>query len=348
MSLTVTTDNGEELSIPIDFKKYSIIRKIGSGSSSVVFEVKKKLDPTHYSCKVLSRKSLDPVAIGSIEQELRVQSQLQHPNILSIKDVVYTNDLIFIIMDLCNHGDLMTVMTRDSVMCGLMFVRKIIYQIISALDYLHSKNIAHRDIKPDNIMLDSNYDAKLADFGCCETQLNQSLSGVGTLFYISPESLTGQCVDGKAADIWSLGIVIFALSVKFFPWTSQTEDGVIAEIIKGDITIPDTVPTDLTQLIQMCCRLRPQDRATTTDLLNFINSCPYFDFGRSSFKESKSLRITMSSPSILLKRQVQVNRPDDPKLFLKRKLGPIRKNSGSISSSLSSAVVHLPPLIHND
>ena len=98
--------------------------------------------------------------------------------------------------------------------------RRHMAQMIAAVEYLHARSIVHRDIKPDNILLDHNYDAKLCDFGMADFQDAKVFSGRGTLPYMAPEIIEcrGDLYADKAHDVWSLGVTLFVLLTGTFPW----------------------------------------------------------------------------------------------------------------------------------
>lgn len=322
------TDDGEEMMIPMNFGNYRIVSKIATGGSSVVVKVAKKGISEMFACKVMSRLRLGLNPVINIEQELRVQQQLQHENILKILDIVFHEKYLFVITEYCEHGDLMSFLIERPMAISAVFAGKMVRQLTSALVYIHSRGIAHRDLKPDNILLDSSYTLKLTDFGCCETSLNTPLSGVGTLFYIPPESLLGHCNDGAKADIWALGIITYALVVHTFPWRDGDQDKVAEEIINGKIEIPSYISPGMTKLINMCTNKDPELRPTASEIMSYIATCPEFELPQIKASSTKLSQLTISP-------MIKSSKAIDPKKFMGKKAG----SSFSIPKIASSAAI---------
>ena len=189
-------------------KGYNFIKKIGSGATSEVYLVKCNKSLKSFACKVIKRNSLNDIyALSGLERELRLHKMLNHPNIVKLSDVIYTEEKIFLIMDYCANGDLLQQMHENPFFIQVNIL-KIIRQLLSALSYIHSKNIAHHDIKPENILFDDQYNAYLSDFGCAADEITDSQYIGGTPEYMAPEIISGSAKDRRKGDIWSLGVII--------------------------------------------------------------------------------------------------------------------------------------------
>jgi serine/threonine-protein kinase HSL1 (negative regulator of Swe1 kinase) len=143
-------------------------------------------------------------------------------------------------------------------------------QIISGLAYCHRFNICHRDLKPENILLDGNHNIKLADFGMAALQpaghwLNTSC---GSPHYAAPEIIYGRRYRGDRADIWSCGIILFALLTGFLPFDGGDLSNTLRLVKKGDYHLPPWLSIESADLIQRILQKRPEDRIGIQNIWN--------------------------------------------------------------------------------
>jgi len=257
------TESGLEMRIPKVVGKYILEREIGKGASSVVFEARHKLTNVVYACKAVSREFINANdTLMHLEQELRIHMTLKHPHICKIEDVIYQPSCIFVFMEYCANGDMFQWLNKMPLDINLRFVA----QIISAISYLHERGIAHQDIKPENILIDQNWDIKIADFGNCDSTKNcQKLSFYGTVDYAPPEVFQQTIFDKKAIDIWQIGILFFEMFTGYLPW--GTDKSVLPDQITGGlISIPPDVPFVVQKLIKSCAVVNPKERATIEEV----------------------------------------------------------------------------------
>lgn len=258
------------LAIPRFVKNYEVYYPLGSGSTSTVFQARDTRTGEFVALKFVSRKIFDDVKyLQNIEKELRILQRLRCPYIAKYIDTVYLDDYIVIVMELLSGGKLSTYISSVTKKLDDKIYLRWAKEILTALDYLHSNNISHRDIKPDNIAFDSQMHAKLVDFGLStENKLQKCNSFCGTVFYVAPELVTENEYDAKKADIWSFGLTLHTLIFKNppFPFTSQNEffKGIMhidkyMNIKKGSV---------FSSLIEKCLVIDPEKRATARELLN--------------------------------------------------------------------------------
>lgn len=257
--------------VPERFGNYIKIRPLGEGSFAQVFLVRHVQTQEEYACKVYSRESLkNAILLERFERELRVAEYLHHSKVVSTAGVVYTEDFIFLLMEHCNQGDLLHFINNKGALPEEIAYH-IFKQITEGLSYIHDRGIAHRDIKPENILLDDSMNVKIADFGLChEVKERQRLrTPCGSPLYAAPEVLDREEYDGKKCDIWSLGVVLYAMCTGFLPWTEGVTDSqIIGEIIAGVYDIPRFLSPDLRNLLKSLINKDPAKRPSLQEIRN--------------------------------------------------------------------------------
>jgi serine/threonine protein kinase len=269
MSLTFGLGESHVFEIPKRFGQYEYVRTIGTGSFSVVFLVQSVVTRAFLACKVVSRQILSDLNMfDRFEQETRVLSTLSHPNIVRFEEVVFTEQLIFLVMEYCPRGDLYLHVASVS---GLQepHAKRLFYQIASALHYIHERDIAHRDLKPENILLDIDLNAKLADFGLCHNTSPRALlkTPCGSPCYAAPEILLNLEYDGKMADMWSLGVVLYSMVTGSMPWDHTNPIEMYRQIHECQIEIPDYLSLPLRTLLTTILVKDPLQRPTIEKVL---------------------------------------------------------------------------------
>ncbi|KAH0788427.1 CAMK family protein kinase [Histomonas meleagridis] len=255
---------------------YKFIRFLNSGTFGGVWECKSITTGELVACKIVDIENCkNPEFLSHFKKELIIHSQIRHPSITQLLDVIVDKENIYIFIELCDGGDL-----NDAVMSagGLPEnqARHYFKQIMSAISYIHQLGIAHRDIKLENILVTSNGHAKLTDFGLCKQQNPGSLllTTCGTLVYAAPEIIKEEPYDGMKADIWSAGIVLYAMVANHFPWASDESlppERIVHEtarqIISGSIILPEGISFELENLLFNMLNVDPNERPTADDIL---------------------------------------------------------------------------------
>jgi calcium-dependent protein kinase len=224
---------------------YKIISKLGKGSFGSVFKVKNKNTGEIRAMKIIKNTSVndnDGTANQKFLKEIQVLKGLEHPNIIKIFEYYIDNKYHYIITELLTGGELYEAILK----CQKFNEKKAAYimkQILSALNYLHSKNIVHRDIKPENILVQNdpkknkNYldeiHIKLIDFGASNFfKQNEILTlKVGSPYYIAPEVLNKSY--NEKCDIWSAGVVLYVMLTGNFPFVGKTSQKLFENIKSG-------------------------------------------------------------------------------------------------------------------
>lgn len=215
--------------------KYRLIREIGRGGASVVYEgVHPELKRT-VAVKMLNHSLVfDPEFGARFLKEAEIIAQLEHENIVRVFDCESAYATRFIIMEMVPGVDLGKIIETRGPM-DEETVRRVVVQLASALDYAHRRGIVHRDLKPDNVIVHPGRPIKLTDFGLAATVHERGPTSelVGTVQYMAPEQGLGQPCDGRS-DIYALGIVAFEMLTGRVPF--EHEDPY--EVIEQKVTTP--------------------------------------------------------------------------------------------------------------
>lgn len=280
--------------------KYNRIGTIGKGAFAVVYKVTSKYDGRPYAAKELEKRRFvkNGVLDQKVENEMKIMERVQHPNIVRyIENFDWDDRLLIIIMEYVSGGDLGKVITDDGAFPEHM-VQTMSKQLLSALEYLHKNNITHRDVKPDNILINGlePLDVKLTDFGLSKMVDSEQTflrTFCGTLLYCAPEVYTefaeyddngfrsrGQKVRrmpgqryNHAVDVWSLGGVLFFALTTSPPYPVKTGISYSELLHKIMTTNLNTTPLQkygISQagidFLQRMLQRRPEYRATITEL----------------------------------------------------------------------------------
>jgi serine/threonine protein kinase len=236
--------------------------RLGSGSFGVVYKVKSlRWENQEFVVKaMLSQHSLD-------NSEFEVLLGLSHPHILRLYQQWFTDHCHCMTLEYAPGGSLADVLKTSGPLQRPMF-RAIAEQSLIALDYCHSCNFFHGDIKPANILLDAHGRVKLADFGCAGKRTEHGALPIqGSLAYMSPELVRGRSKNGPANDIWALGITFYELVTGRLPWQSKDKTALSAEIMAGFIGFPQTMDSKLRFALQRMLDGSAGRRATADQLL---------------------------------------------------------------------------------
>ena len=270
-------DSDEPLIIPLQFDEYETLEIIGQGAFSVVTQVRNIKNNGIYACKVVPRYLFtDKYDLIRLEHELRIYEQIHHQGIAKHEKTIFTEKFIFVVMEYCPNGTLFQHIKRFKKLSEIEIYRYL-HIIISALQYLHSKGIAHRDIKLENIVFSQDYVPKLIDFGLSVQTLHPKKQGsalretiCGSLNYIAPEVLVGGMHDVYAADVWALGICTYAMCVGEFPFFGSSENDISRMILGSEVNLPSSISPVLRNAIQGMLTKDPAKRLTLDKIKEMI------------------------------------------------------------------------------
>ena len=237
--------------------RYQILRVLGSGGMSIVYEALDTRLNVRRAIKVLHRRFAADVQVRRrFETEAMAQASLRHPNILMVHDVIDDDDGVYLVMELADQGSL----TQKIRAAGPMPPREVVQvgiALAGALQVAHEAGLVHRDIKPENVLIDNHGTVKIADFGIARIvnrTMGMTRTGaiLGTWAYMPPEQREGSATLDHRADIYALGVSMYYLLTM-----QQRSDLHNAEAYEAAF---EGWPPGLAEVIKTACRFRPEDR----------------------------------------------------------------------------------------
>lgn len=206
--------------------RYRILKSIGRGGMADVYLAKDLiLDNEEVAIKVLrTNYQTDQIAVARFQREARAMAELNHPNIVSIRDIGEEDGQQFLVMEYVDGSDLKKYIQDHAPLSNNEVVR-IMEEVLSAMTLAHQQGIVHRDLKPQNILLTKDGTVKVTDFGIAvafaETSLTQTNSMLGSVHYLSPEQARGSKATVQS-DIYAMGIMLFEMLTGHIPYDGDS------------------------------------------------------------------------------------------------------------------------------
>jgi 5'-AMP-activated protein kinase catalytic alpha subunit len=218
--------------------------------------------------KILNRqkiKSLD--VVGKIRREIQNLKLFRHPHIIKLYQVISTPTDIFMIMEFVSGGELFDYIVKQGKLQESE-ARKFFQQIISGVDYCHRHMIVHRDLKPENLLLDHNMHVKIADFGLSNMMMDGEFlrTSCGSPNYAAPEVISGKLYAGPEVDIWSCGVILYALLCGTLPFDDEHVPTLFRKIKSGIFPIPEYLNKQVVSLLCQMLQVDPLKRATVEEI----------------------------------------------------------------------------------
>ncbi|CAD8073804.1 unnamed protein product [Paramecium primaurelia] len=229
--------------------KYQFGQKIGEGTFAQVYIG--ACNNEQVAIKVLQKESLKTDRDKfRVNKEIELLNKVNHPNIVKMKEIVEDEEQIYLITEYVSGGELFDYIVEQQRLTNGE-ARHIIRQLINAIEYLHSLGIIHRDLKPENILMRDNGDICLIDFGLSmEVTTGQLLvTACGSPCYAAPEMLEGKNYDGTKTDIWSCGVILYAMLCGYLPFDEENTQDLYEKIKLCQYTIPNSLHEDARDLI---------------------------------------------------------------------------------------------------
>ncbi|BAT96688.1 hypothetical protein LR48_Vigan02g002800 [Vigna angularis] len=245
--------------------RYQLTRFLGRGNFAKVYQARSLVDGATVAVKVIDKsKTVDAAMEPRIVREIDAMRRLQnHPNILKIHEVLATKTKIYLVVDYAGGGELFSKISR----CGRLpesRARRYFSQLVSALLFCHRHGIAHRDLKPQNLLLDAAGDLKVSDFGlsALPEHLRDNLlhTACGTPAFTAPEVLRRVGYDGSKADAWSCGVILYNLLAGQLPFDDSNIPAMCRRISRRDYQFPAWISKSARSLIHQLLDPNPKSR----------------------------------------------------------------------------------------
>nr|WEX24875.1 CBL-interacting serine/threonine-protein kinase 6-like protein [Nymphaea hybrid cultivar] len=251
--------------------KYELGRLLGHGTFAKVYHARNVVTGKSVAIKVVGKEKI--LKVGMMEQikrEISVMKMVKHPNIVELHEVMATKTKIYFAMEFVKGGELFSKVAKGRLKEDA--ARAYFQQLISAIDFCHSRGVYHRDLKPENLLLDEDGNLKVTDFGLSALSEHMQPDGLlhttcGTPAYVAPEVLAKRGYDGAKADLWSCGVILYVLLAGFLPFQDDNIMAMYRKIYKGDFKCPPWFSSDARRLILKLLDPNPSTRITTAKLM---------------------------------------------------------------------------------
>nr|CAH8867310.1 unnamed protein product [Trichobilharzia regenti] len=231
---------------------------LGRGNFAVVKLGKHSQLAVKVAIKIMNKDLIGSKNLGKVSRELEAMKRCQHPHIIRLYHVMETESNIFMVTEYASKGEVF-----DHISLSHAFTekeaRELFWQIVCAIEFCHNSGIVHRDLKAENLLLDSDFKIKVADFGFCNFFQNDQLLSThcGSPQYAAPELFKGEPYDGTLADVWSLGVILYILVCGSFPFPGESLGDIRTQVLRGLVRFPFYLSTACEQVIRCMLQVDP-------------------------------------------------------------------------------------------
>lgn len=242
---------------------YILGRTLGRGATGKVKLAYHRESGERVAVKIVTKEFLfsSPNMRRKVEREIAIMKLLDNPHVLSLLDVYETTKYLFLVLEHVEGGELFDYLVKRGSL-PLPEAMTFFLQILQGVEYCHAHFICHRDLKPENLLLDANKNVKIADWGMASLMRNGALleTSCGSPHYASPEVIMGKKYDGRCADIWSLGVILYALLTGKLPFDDENMHLLLGKVKSGYFAMPQWLPSDVKDLLQRMLTVDPAKR----------------------------------------------------------------------------------------
>ncbi|GMI72477.1 SNF1-RELATED PROTEIN KINASE 3.8, CBL-INTERACTING PROTEIN KINASE 10, SOS3-interacting protein 1 [Hibiscus trionum] len=251
-------------------QKYEFGNLLGQGNFGKVYYAKSIGTKQSVAIKVIEKEMVRKVGmVDQTKTEISSMSLVKHPNILELYEVLASKNKIYYVMEYADGGELFNEVAKGKLREDM--ARKYFQQLISAVEFCHSRGVYHRDLKPENLLLDDNGTLKVSDFGLSALGVSKHQDGLlhttcGTPAYVAPEVINQKGYDGAKADIWSCGVILFVLLAGYLPFRDSNLFEMYKKISTADYRFPSWFSPDVTKLLSKILNPNPKSRISIAKL----------------------------------------------------------------------------------
>ncbi|XP_020588196.1 CBL-interacting protein kinase 18-like [Phalaenopsis equestris] len=253
-------------------QKYELGRLLGQGTFAKVYYARNVSTNQSVAIKMIDKeKVLKAGLMDQIKREISIMKLVKHPNIVQFYEVMATKTKIYFVMEYVKGGELFSKIARGRLEEDV--ARKYFQQLISAVEFCHSKGVYHRDLKPENLLLDESGNLKLSDFGLSALTESARQDGLlhttcGTPAYVAPEVIGRKGYDGAKADTWSCGVILYVLLAAYLPFHDSNLMEMYRKIEKAEFRCPNWFPSKARKLLAKMLDPNPSTRISIDKILS--------------------------------------------------------------------------------
>jgi len=243
---------------------YQLGSTLGVGTFGKVKMAEHLMSGLKVAVKIINKKKMEQMNMHEkIRREINILQFLKHPHVIRLYELIDTPSDIFMVMEYVPGGELF-----EHIVHKLRLredeARRFFQQILAGVEYCHQCMVTHRDLKPENLLLDSNLHVKIADFGLSNTMRDGEFlkTSCGSPNYASPEVVSGKAYAGPEVDIWSCGVVLYALLCGSLPFDDENVPNLFRKIKHGNFTLPGHLSSEAKDLIVQMLVVDPTRRIT--------------------------------------------------------------------------------------
>uniref|UniRef100_A0A673C024 Serine/threonine-protein kinase PLK4 n=1 Tax=Sphaeramia orbicularis TaxID=375764 RepID=A0A673C024_9TELE len=259
------------VSIGDKIEDFKVLTLLGKGSFACVYRAKSIKTGLEVAIKTIDKKAMHKAGmVQRVTNEVEIQCRLKHPSVLELYNYFEDSNYVYLVLEMCHNGEMSRYLKERKQAFSEDEARHFMHQIVKGMLYLHTHGILHRDLTLSNLLLTSNMNIKIGDFGLA-TQLKlpneKHFTMCGTPNYISPEVAT-RSAHGLESDVWSLGCMFYAFLMGRPPFDTDTVKHTLSKVVLGEYEMPSHVSVEAQDLIHQLLQKDPAQRPSLSAVLD--------------------------------------------------------------------------------
>ena len=252
-----------------EFGNYIIGKTLGEGTFGKVKLGTHKITGENVAIKILEKDKISDIAdTERVLREIHILKLIRHPNVVQLYEIIETPKKLFLITEFMEKGELFDYIVKQK-RIKEQEACKLFHQLLDGIEHIHKIGIVHRDLKPENLLLDYKRNLRIVDFGLSNTYKKTDLlkTPCGSPCYAAPEMLKGESYEPLKVDIWSSGVILFAMLCGYLPFEdNENTADLYAKILKGEYKVHKTVSESACDLLRKILTVDPIHRYTIEEI----------------------------------------------------------------------------------